>query len=95
VSGPEVLAVTVTVAVDAATALPATVAEIVIIPDGTVAGALYNPLDEIVPTVAFPPAAPFTAQEIAAPAAAPETVNCWVPAVDTFTDAGCIDICPD
>jgi hypothetical protein len=87
--------VTVTVAVGAATVLPATVAEIVIVPEGTAAGALYNPLEEIVPIVALPPAVPLTAHETAAPAGAPETVNCWVPVVERFTDAGCIVNCPD
>jgi hypothetical protein len=31
-------------------------------PDGTVAGAVYSPADEIVPTVELPPATPFTSQ---------------------------------
>jgi hypothetical protein len=86
---------TVTVAVGAATVLPATVAEIVIVPEGTVTGALYNPLDEMVPIVALPPAVPFTAQETVAPAGAPETVNCCVPAVERLTAAGTIDNCPE
>jgi len=87
--------VIVTVAVGAATVLPATVAEIVIVPEGTAAGALYNPLDEMLPIVALPPAVPLTTQETDAPAGASETVNCWVPAVERLTDAGCIVNCPD
>jgi hypothetical protein len=46
---------------------------------GTVAGAVYRPLGEIAPTVAFPPATPFTFQATAAlEAFATATLNCWV-----------------
>jgi hypothetical protein len=95
VSGPEVSGVTVTIAGEAIVVLPATVAEIVIGPEGTVAGALYNPLAEMVPKAALPPAAPFTAQETVAPAGAPGTVNCWVPAVVRLTVDGSIDNCAE
>jgi hypothetical protein len=77
--------VIVTVAVGAATVLPATVAEMATAPMGTTAGAWYIPLDEIVPIAALPPTTPFTAQETAAPAGAPVKVNCWVPVVESLT----------
>ena len=42
-------------------AFAVSIAEIVIVSgEGSVAGAVYTPLVEIVPTVAFPPATPFT-----------------------------------
>ena len=53
---------------------------------GGVAGAVYKPLEEIVPTVAFPPAIPFTFQ-VTAVLEVPLTVavNCFE--VETATDA--------
>ena len=53
-------------------------ANTVIVPEGAVAGAVYNPEEEIVPTVKFPPAMPFTVQ-VTAVFDVPVTValNCW------------------
>jgi hypothetical protein len=55
----------------------------------SVAGAVYNPLVEIAPTVAFPPATPFTAH-VTAVFVDPVTVavNCCVFPSDTIADAG-------
>jgi hypothetical protein len=49
-------------------------------PEGTLAGAVYSPLVEIVPTVELPPSIPFTFQ-VTAVFVVPLTVaeNCWVP----------------
>lgn len=69
-------------------------------PDGTAAGALYIPADEIVPAVEFPPGTPFTSQLIPV-LLVPETValNCWVWPVckvalggetETVTGGGCV-----
>jgi hypothetical protein len=54
-------------------------------PEGTVVGAVYNPVLDIVPTVVFPPFTPFTLQ-VTAVFVVPVTlaVNCCV--WDTPTD---------
>ena len=56
---------------------------------GTAAGAVYNPVVEIVPTVAFPPITPFTCQVTAVLLVfVTVAVNCCVRLMATLTDFG-------
>jgi hypothetical protein len=71
------LSVTVAVAVADAALTAETVTEVVV---GMAAGAVYKPLDEIVPVALDPPATPFTSQTTAALELPLTTaVNCVVP----------------
>jgi hypothetical protein len=71
---------------DASAALTAVT---VIEPEGTVNGAVYNPALDMVPTVAFPPAAPFTFQVTAVVAALIKFAeNCCACPVGTIADDG-------
>jgi len=53
------------------------------------AGAVYRPELEIVPTVALPPVTPFTCQVTAVLLVfCTVAVNCWVPPAATVADVG-------
>src|SRR2546430_12908415 len=55
------------------------------------AGAVYRPELEIVPTVALPPVTPFTCQVTAVLLVfCTVAVNCWVPPAATVADVGAI-----
>ena len=55
----------------------------------TAAGAVYRPELEIVPTVALPPATPFTCQVTAVLLVfCTVALNCWVPPAATVADVG-------
>jgi len=54
----------------------------------TVAGAVYRPELEIVPTVALPPVTPFTCQVTAVLLVFTVAVNCCVPPVATVAEVG-------
>src|SRR5207245_7664021 len=56
---------------------------------GTWAGAVYKPEEEIVPTVAVPPATPFTSQvTFLLPVLVTVAVNCWVWETERETAGG-------
>jgi hypothetical protein len=59
-------------AVDCATLCAVTLTEL----EGTVAGAIYKPDEEIVPTVEFPPTTPFTSQLRPVLGPVTDAVNC-------------------
>ena len=67
---------------------------LMVVDEGTLAGAVYNPVGDIVPTEAFPPATPpadHCTEESNVPLPCTVVENCWVAAVDKETDFGLMD----
>jgi hypothetical protein len=86
--------VTVTVA-EALRAVSAwdTAVTVTVLGDGTVLGAVYSPLESMVPTVVFPPATPFTCQLTAVLLEkVTDAVNCCVEVTATEVLEGLTDI---